>query len=68
LNVHICLSETRNIINEKFWEELIAYFLCYDTDRTENKKIWGLAQIYKQQGDFMSLPTKIGGIHRQATR
>jgi hypothetical protein len=31
-------SETRNIINEKFFEELIAYFLWYDTDRTENEK------------------------------
>jgi hypothetical protein len=23
-------------INKKFWEELIAYSLWYDTDRTEN--------------------------------
>jgi hypothetical protein len=30
------LGYTANIQNQKFWEELITYFLWYDTDRIES--------------------------------
>jgi hypothetical protein len=30
--------ETRH--NKKFWEEPIAYFLCYDRNPTQNDTIW----------------------------
>jgi hypothetical protein len=26
----------KQVVNKKFWEDLIAYFLLYDTDRIEN--------------------------------
>jgi hypothetical protein len=45
---------------KEIWEELISTFLLYDTDHIEDKKI-GEAATHRQQGDLISLLTKIKG-------
>jgi hypothetical protein len=56
--------------NEKFWEVLIVYFPSIDTDRIGNEKIWRDTLTNRQQGDLISLVTKIIGayINRRTDR